>query len=798
MRTIQQRLDQLRQQLQSINNPSQLPELESQARELLSDAKNTAFEAAAQALFADIARLMASPSTITMSPTTRGLLRRARIRIEMAGDSDDIDEAIDILTEVIATNPNDEEVIKLLQMAGSNNDAAAHRVRDLFQRYGVQATVQARPETPRPTPPVRPQPEDLEPESSESAEVPRVRIERTDTTERRAIMTYGDIDDLLSLVTEHYYAGDYQQAIDVSNRILAQEPQNVTAQDYRQKAEDNLIRGIVPDHRIPFDARVSYNRANSLVRAGSYDEASKLYREARDLAERDGILSWKDVEQALLDIQDLALARELLNEGDRLMAVDNWGEALRKYEGALRVVPNDPQGEERVEMVRRVQQDADQVAVKLNMLGGTLEDQVTQLQGIRSSLARVRQLLPTSQRLSQAQKEVDAKLAGVKTQLNDQARAALNRAQSATSLEDRLVLTNDAARLMDFAIQLDPSDTSTSELMMEARAAAGDMGRARQMIERAASLIAQNFDSELTQARTMLAGLSNYAQDERYRVVVNELLSRYMERAEMALAEGDIANAQGWLDAMRDEPFRILGRRTEVFRLETAIRGQTNRRRAIIGGIGGIIALGLLAMAFITRPQWEAALFPTATPSNTPTGTPTETFTPSYTPTPSDTPTITATFTPSLTPTATITPSWTWTPSPTWTPSYTPTASLTPTATETPTETFTPSVTPTITSTPTETFTPTITTTPQALCRIIVNNSEPIFLREEPTTVAASLASLPFGTQMDAIERTPQRGQPTAPLWYRVRVSFADGRQLEGFVRSDLVGEVTPCPPLPS
>ena len=61
----------------------------------------------------------------------------------------------------------------------------------------------------------------------------------------------------------------------------------------------------------------AYNRANSLVRAGNYEQASGLYREARELAERDGILTWKDVEQALLDIQDLALARELLTDGDR-------------------------------------------------------------------------------------------------------------------------------------------------------------------------------------------------------------------------------------------------------------------------------------------------------------------------------------------------------------------------------------------------------------------------------------------------------------------------------------------------
>lgn len=816
---IQQRLDHLRQQLQSLNDPSRLPELEQQARELLADAKNTPFEAATQALFADIARLMASPSTITMSPTTRGLLRRARIRIEMAGDSDDIDEAIDILSEVVATNPNDPEVIQLLQQSAQYSDAAAHRVRDLFKRYNVAASVPTA--TPRSTqtqqraavnPPTQPSRFDPEAATDEPEPPPRPLTPRStervpavsplDTSERRALnySPYGDLDEMLSLLTEHYYAGDYQQAIDVANRILSIEPHNSTAQEYRQKSEDNLIRGIVPDHRIPFDARVSYNRANSLVRAGSYDEASKLYREARELAERDGILSWKDVEQALLDIQDLALARELLNEGDRLMAVDNWGEALRKYEGALRVVPNDPQAEERVEMVRRVQQDADQIAVKLNMLGGTLEDQVTQLQGVRSALARIRQLLPTSQRLAQMQREVDSKLAAVKTQLNDQARAALNRAQTTTNLDDRMTLTHEALRLMEFAVQLDPSDTSISELMMEARAATGEMQRARQTIERAANHIAQNFDSELTQARTMLAGLSMYAQDERYRVVVNDLLARYMERAELAIMEGDINTAQSWLDAMREEPFRVLGRRSELFRLEAAVRSLRNRRRAIIGGVSGIIGLGLLAIIFISRPQWEAAFFPSETPTPTSTATATLTFTPSITPTPSDTPTVTPTLTPSLTYTPTITPSWTWTPSPTWTPSFTPTASLTPTASNTPTETFTPTPTPTETLTPTITPTPTITSTPRALCTIIVNNAQPIFLRSQPTPRSESITTLPFGTVMEAIERQPEQGAgATNNLWYRVRL-IQNGRQLEGWVRSDLVGEVPgemSCPPPP-
>jgi tetratricopeptide (TPR) repeat protein len=279
-------------------------------------------------------------------------------------------------------------------------------------------------------------------------------------------------------MTQAYYAGDYQQVVDFANRILSAQPGNAAALEYRQKAEDNLIRGVVPDFRIPFDARVAYNRANSLVRAGNYDEAERLYREARDLAERSGILSWKDAEQALLDIQDLALARELLNEGDRLIAADNWSEAVRKYEGALRVVPNDPMAEERLEKARRIQSDIDQASVQLTMLGGTLSEQVTQVQSILNLLTRVRQLLPNSSRLLQLTNDAQAKLAAIKAQLHDQAGAAVTRANNAASLDERIALTNEALSLTELAARLDPSDGGLAEMLSNTRVSSSEIDRA--------------------------------------------------------------------------------------------------------------------------------------------------------------------------------------------------------------------------------------------------------------------------------------------------------------------------------
>jgi tetratricopeptide (TPR) repeat protein len=783
MRDIQQRIESLRQRLQSAT-AADMTEIEQQARELLSEAKNTPQEANAQSLFNEIARYQPQTRAQEANPAIRGILRRARIRIEMAGDEDDIDEAIDILTEAVAVNPQDPDLIALLQTAADHNPMAAQRVRDLFNRYGVDADV---------TPP-RTTDDDrayMPPETrTDPAPDARQRDDdRVTYTSGTSIDPYDiDIEDLMSELTENYYAGNYQQTIDLANRILTRDPDNQTAQEYREKSEDNIIRGVVPDHRIPFEARVSYNRANSLVRAGNYDEASKLYREAREIAERDGILNWKDVEQALLDIQDLALARELLNEGDRLMAADNWGEALRKYEGALRVVPNDPQAEERVEMIHKVQQDIDATSVELNMLSGTLQDQVEQLQSIRTKLARVRQLLPTSQRVGDMQRQVDTRLQGVKTQLNDQARAALDRLNNAATVDDRLVLATDALRLSEAAVELDPSDTTASSIVMEARAESGKMQRAKQTIERASSLIAQNFDSDMEQARSMLADLADYAQDDRYRVVVNDLFTRYLERAEIALEDGDMTEARQWLDAMREDPFRILGRRTEIFRLESGIRGRRNRVVALSGGIVFTTLFILFLIGLATRPQIEAAFFPSQTPTAT------LTYTPSITPTASDTPTPSATFTPSITPT------WTWTPSPTWTPSWTPTASLTPTHTSTPTHTNTPTATSTATATwtpsntPTSTWTPSITPTPPAICRVIVLRDNGINVRRQPRLNSNIVLIVGQGTTMDVIGQDLENGET---LWYQVRIDTPEG-QRQGYVRFDTVRQVSrePCPPV--
>ncbi|PJF32417.1 MAG: hypothetical protein CUN52_01700 [Phototrophicales bacterium] len=816
MPDLQQRLDDLRQRLNRLSAKigkedirTDIADIERTARQLLAEAKNTPHEATAQALFAEIAKFNQPVSS--NQTAIRGLLRRARIRIEIAGDDDDIDEALDILEEAIALDSTYEETLLLLKEAAQKTPHALQRVSDLFKRYNLKPpAAKPTPETPviqSALPPINDEPPSpmtdmpLPPPRPTSTTPPPMNTVRpntptTSTGTMRRVGQVGELDEWMSELTQAYYAGDYQATIEVANRILAQSPNNPTASEYRAKAEDNIIRGVVPDHRIPFDARVAYNRANSLVRAGNYEEAERLYREARDLAERSGILSWKDAEQAMLDIQDLALARELLTEGDRLMATDNWSDALRKYEGALRVVANDPQAEERAEKVRRILSEVDQITVKLSTISGTLADQTNQILGILTAIARVRQLLPNSQRLASLQTEANNKLASIKAQINDQAQAALARASNAISLEEKMLVSTEATRLLELGVELDPSDTRLAGLLNDSRALSVEMQRARQALERASAMIAQNFDSELAQARAMLAGLRDYAQDERYRLSVSELFNRHLERAEIALEEGDLTEAQTWLDTLREEPFRILGRRTELTRLEAQLRREKQRGRLLIMAILGGIIIILGALAFVTRPQWEPVLFPP------PTATATETYTPSITPTPSDTPTPSSTPTPSETPTASITPSPTNTPSNTPTATWTVTPSLTVTPSNTPTETYTPTHTPTVTptytetSTPTATATPTITPTPIALCIVVVRPENAAVVRVAPGQNELSLGTLPSGTIMEVLEQ--RRNPNTNAVWYNIKVQVGQA-SLVGWVRSDLVVATsnTECPLIP-
>lgn len=138
MATLAQQIAELRQRIQALPvdaRPAELTPLETEARALLTASKNTSFEDEAKALLSELARRSAPPVSETAS--IRSMIRRARIRMEMAAGDDDFDEAIDILSEALAQDSTNSDVLALLNQAALRSPQHEMKVRDLLNRYGI-------------------------------------------------------------------------------------------------------------------------------------------------------------------------------------------------------------------------------------------------------------------------------------------------------------------------------------------------------------------------------------------------------------------------------------------------------------------------------------------------------------------------------------------------------------------------------------------------------------------------------------------------------------------------------------
>ena len=158
---LQQQLADLRQRLNTLpadSRPTDLTPFESEARTLLTASKNTPYESEARALFAELAQRSTRSPTAADSPANnsvisnsagsaaastsdsavlRGILRRARIRMELAADDGDYDEAIDILAGALDQDPTNAEARDLLRQAAAHSPQQAMKVRDLLAGFGI-------------------------------------------------------------------------------------------------------------------------------------------------------------------------------------------------------------------------------------------------------------------------------------------------------------------------------------------------------------------------------------------------------------------------------------------------------------------------------------------------------------------------------------------------------------------------------------------------------------------------------------------------------------------------------------
>lgn len=454
-----------------------------------------------------------------------------------------------------------------------------------------------------------------------------------------------------------FYAGDYYEAADVLTEIVRLSPDDQEAKDRLAQIEDNIRRGIVPDSRVPFEARVAFGRAQSLERAGRFDEARESYRSALIEARQGGPLlqNWQPAVEALLRIDNSIIARETRDEADALMQADRWREAAEKYEIVLKLLPDDSHAADRLYLLHKLQEQSDTARTHLKMMSGNLAETCQAVIAVMRTIRELRPKMPESQRLTALEAELHTESQSLKDRVVERGQQLLSQARYLSNLPECRRLTHEAVLILDQARELASGETEILDVAQGARAELARLEQVERNMEEARRLIDLNTASARQQARDVLRGLREYDQDTIYLQLLAALRRQYLNETETSLRQKQWDAAADWLTDVKEDLFRVLNGSEEIGQLErklTSARREPWLRAA--GWIGGIVLVVSLAFVGFNRSGVMAMLAQTTTPAPTATFIPTVTSSPKPTQTP--VPTLTLIPTRALTPTPSMTP----------------------------------------------------------------------------------------------------------------------------------------------
>ncbi len=455
-----------------------------------------------------------------------------------------------------------------------------------------------------------------------------------------------------------FYAGDYYEAADVLTEILRLSPDDQEAKDRLAQIEDNIRRGIVPDSRVPFEARVAFGRAQSLERAGRFEESRESYRSALLEARQGGPLlqNWQPTVEALLRIDNSIIARETRDEGDALMQTDRWREAAEKYEIVLKLLPDDSHAADRIHLLHKLQEQSDAARSHLKMMSGNLVETCQAVIAVIRTIRELRPKMPESQRLADLEAEIQAEAQTLKDRVLEQGQQLLGQVRYLSNLPECRRLANQAVLLLDQARELAPGDSEILELAWGATTEVTRLEQVGRNLEEARRLIDLNTAQARQQARDILRGLDEIDRDTVYLQLLTALRRQYLNEAELAMRQKQWSAAADGLTDAQDDLFRVLDDSDEIWQIEGKLASARRKPwlRAL-GWVAGIVVVVLLVWFGFNRVGGMAVFAPTATAVPTATPLPTKTLAPTPTQTPVPTFTLTPTHTvtppPSLTPT---------------------------------------------------------------------------------------------------------------------------------------------------
>ncbi len=410
---------------------------------------------------------------------------------------------------------------------------------------------------------------------------------------------------LMDTAEEAFYAGNYQKAISLFEKVLGIEPTWSRAQEHRDEAEDFLRSGNIPSVALPPEAGKAYGKAQSAARVFRYQTALDYLDEAFASLKETGINRWREGEELRQDLENQMQAHEVYQEGLALLGQGEMQGALSKIQTAASAVAL-PEYVDKAAEIRSDLSTLDEIADVIN-LSGSIPPQ--KLADARQKLDRLSLKYGEIPKVSRLRSRVETILPNVVTSLVENIERFKRQGDSASAIKTAKNAYSEADRGLSTLQTLQPDNPLRHDLESE-------IHDSQEQLE--------TFEESLQQANESLKSESRFLPRNAF------LISKAVRKR--------FPQDPGVLDLKRHLRWYHL---------------------TFYGGGGMAVILIILILIFGGRgiagavQQRQLALTPsptmtgTSTPTSTITPTPTETPTPE--PTPTETPFYTATPTPVVT-----------------------------------------------------------------------------------------------------------------------------------------------------
>lgn len=423
------------------------------------------------------------------------------------------------------------------------------------------------------------------------------------------------IKEKLDSARRKYYAGEYYETIDILSDVLRVDKDNKEALDRLALSEDNIKRGVVPDTRVPFEARAAFGRGQSLERAKKYTEAKVAFNEALQEASKGGreLINWSPAVEALLRIEQEIIAQQTLEEADALMRQDKWRDAIEKYQIVLNLSPGDVKAQENIELLSKVQEQFETARIQLTAMTGSLAEMAQIVVDLKSSIQSLRPRMPQSKLLESMDSDIKAKARNLKSRMIERASNLMTQVTLTPAISERKRMLTEVTKILDQSLLID-SDDEVFETAQIASLELTKVTDAEKSLIEARRYINSNTEIDARMAKDKLRELREYNQDPIFRQIIAMLLRQYIDRAEEAIREKRFDQASFWISGAKEEPFKLLGRSDEVYRLEQDV--ELGRRQPLVR-LGIYITMALLFIIItigLSRPFWSPAINNTVTP----------------------------------------------------------------------------------------------------------------------------------------------------------------------------------------